>query len=135
MKQDPDINKINKPQTYLEHIKNYKDSGTIIRSREKTILEQEKPNKFFYDQEKQKQKTKTIKKLQDKKNNETKILTRDYEILKYCKNFFSNLYTKTKTDPQIQEELLKPIQPKISIEQKQNLTQQITIKELKNAIF
>ena len=52
MKQDPDINKINKAQTHLKHMQNYKDTGTIIRSREKTILEQEKPNKFFYDQEK-----------------------------------------------------------------------------------
>ena len=70
MKQDPDINKINKPQTYLEHIKNYKDTGTIIRSREKTILEQEKPNKFSTI------KKNRNKKLKQQKNSKTRKIVK-----------------------------------------------------------
>ena len=42
----------------LENIRNYKKQGTIIRSKEKLILEQEQPNKFFFEQEKSKQKKK-----------------------------------------------------------------------------
>ena len=73
----------------------------------------------------------TIKQLQYTQNNETKI-TNDYEILKYCKTFFSNLHTKTKTNIQIQEELPKP---KINTEQNEKLTHEITPKELKNVFY
>ena len=73
----------------------------------------------------------TTKNNNKKVNNETKI-TNDYEILKYCKTFFSNLHTKTKTNIQIQEELLKP---KINTEQNEKLTHEITPKELKNVFY
>ena len=77
-------------------MKSYKITGSIIRSKEKIILEQEKPNNFCFDQEKQKQKT--IKQLQNVQNNQTMIITNDFEIVKHCKDFFSTLYTKTQTN-------------------------------------
>ena len=132
---NPGQHKINNAHQQLQDIDNYKTAGSIICSKEKLILEQEKPNRFFFDQEKRKQKSKTIKQLQHTTNNETKTITTDYEILKYWKHFFSNLYTKTKTNMQIQEELLTPIQPKINNQNNQKLTQEITLTELKNAIF
>ena len=65
MKEKPDQNKINTAQHHLQDVQNYKISASIIRSKEKLILEQEKQNKFFFDREKQKQsnykKYKTIK--------------------------------------------------------------------------
>ena len=92
---NPGQHKINNAHQQLQDIDNYKTAGSIIRGKEKLILEKEKPNRLFFDQEKQK--SRTIKQLQHMTNNETKTITTDYEILKYCKNFFSNLYTKTKT--------------------------------------
>ena len=65
------------------------------------ILEQEKPNKFFFDQEKQKQKRKTIKQLQTIENDKIITLTNDFQILNYCKNFFSYLPTKKQTNTRI----------------------------------
>ena len=53
------IEKINKYQQELNEIENYKTEGTIIRSKEKVILNEEKPTKYFYTQEKQKQTKKT----------------------------------------------------------------------------
>ena len=44
-------------------MQNYKNAGSVVRSKEKLIIEQEKPNKLFFHQEKQKQKNKTIKQL------------------------------------------------------------------------
>ena len=52
------------------------------------ILEQEKSNKFFFDQEKQKQKQKTIKQLQTTENDKIITLTNDLQILNYCKKIF-----------------------------------------------
>ena len=39
-------------------MQNYKKQGTIIRSKEKLILEQEQPNKYFFEQEKTKKRKK-----------------------------------------------------------------------------
>ena len=56
----PNIEKLNKYQQELNDIENYKTEGTIIRSKEKVILNEEKPTKYFYVQEKQKQTKKNI---------------------------------------------------------------------------
>lgn len=92
-KPSPNQHKLNNAHQQLQDVDNYKIRGSIICSKEKLVL----------DQEKQKQKSKTIKQLQKEiTNNETKPITMDYEILTYCKTFFSNLYTKAKnkhTDP------------------------------------
>ena len=45
-----------------------------------------------------------------------KAITTDFQVLTCCKTFFSNLYTKAKTNKTIHEELL-PIQPKITHEE------------------
>ena len=52
------------------------------------ILEQEKPNKIFFDQEKQKQKQKTIKQLETIENDKIITLTNDFQILKLLHKHF-----------------------------------------------
>ena len=44
--------KIKKYEIELEEIENYKKQGTIIRSKEKIILNEKKPTKYFFLQEK-----------------------------------------------------------------------------------
>ena len=44
----PNIEKKNKYQQELNNIENYKTEGTIIRSKEKVILNEKKPTKYFY---------------------------------------------------------------------------------------
>ena len=77
----------------MEDIHNYKTHGTIIRSKEIIILNEEKPTKYFFIQEKQKQTKKHIKSLQ---NQQEKILTTNIEILQECKDYFQNLYKNKK---------------------------------------
>ena len=91
----------------------------MIGSKEKHILEQEKPNKFFFDQEKQKQKAVKDSKIQQ--NDETITLTADFEILKYCKTFFLNFYSKTQTNSELQQQRLQPIQLKVNNETNEKL--------------
>ena len=50
-KPNPNQDKIKEAHQHLQDIGNYKISGSIIHSIEKMILEQETPNKFFFDQE------------------------------------------------------------------------------------
>ena len=92
-KPNPNQDKIQEAHQH-QGIDNYKISGSIIRSKEKMILEQEKPNKFFFDQEKQKQKT--IKQFETTENDKIITLANDFQILNYCKNFFFRpLHQKT----------------------------------------
>ena len=51
-KETPNLNKIIELLNQLEDIQNYNKQGTIIRSKEKFILDQEQPNKYFFEQEK-----------------------------------------------------------------------------------
>ena len=46
-KPQPDIINTEQYQINLGEIKNYKTQGTIIRSKEKIILNEEKPSKYF----------------------------------------------------------------------------------------
>ena len=128
---NPNIEIVNKHQQELNEIENYKLTGTIIRSKEKIILNEEKPTKFFYSQEKQKQIKKSIHKLIDEEEN---ILQNNEDILKERKKFYENLYKKQKTCQTTQNSLLEKIDPKISENQNQQLTKPVDISEIKIAI-
>ena len=61
--------------------------------------------------------------------------TNDFQILNYCKTFFSDLYTKAQANAKIQGKLLNPLKAKITNEDNKKVTQQIAFAELKTAIF
>ena len=63
IKPAPNLGQLEIWQQQLEDIENYRIQGTIIRSKEKQIINQEKPNKYFHQQEKQKQFKKQINQL------------------------------------------------------------------------
>ena len=127
----PNIEKLNKYQQELNDIENYKTEGTIIRSKEKVILNEEKPTKYFHAQEKQKQKKKNITTLIDEQGN---TLQKNTEILNECENFYQKLYTNHKTCSDTQKQLLQQIKPKITELQNQKLTKQIQITEIQQAL-
>ena len=51
----------------------------------------------------------TTKELQKIEKNKIITLTNDFQVLNYCQNFFSDLYTKTQTNAKTQEKLLNPL--------------------------
>ena len=59
MENEPNITTIEKWQASIDNIENYKMQGTIIRSKEMSIINEETPNKYFYLKEQQKQAKKT----------------------------------------------------------------------------
>ena len=89
IKPAPNLEQLEIWQQQLEDIENYRIQGTIIRSKEKQIINQEKPNKYFYQQEKQKQLKKQINQTT---TNSNKTLQTNLQILKECKTFYQNLY-------------------------------------------
>ena len=66
---NPNQDKIQEAHQQPQDTDNHKTTGSIICSKEKIILEHEKPNKPFSDQEKQKQKPiKQLQKIENDKN-------------------------------------------------------------------
>ena len=92
-----------------------------------TILNEEKPNKYFYQIEKQKQAKKLIKQLQNEQN---KILTTNLEILKECQK----LYNKQKNCLDTQKELLNNIPKKLEIEHNEQIIKPINKNKIKQAL-
>ena len=105
---NPNNENINKYQQELNDIENYKCQGTIIKSKEKLISNEEKPIKFFYSQEKQKQTKKHVTHLI---HNKSKLLLKNNKILNECKNYYQKLYNKQNTCKTAQ----KRITPKYKI--------------------
>ena len=128
---NPEPNKIEQLQRSIDNIEHYKAQGTIIRSKERLIINEEKPTKYFYQQEKQKQAKKHIKELQNEKN---KTLKTNLEILKECKNFYQKLYNKQKNCSETQKELLTNIPKLVQNNQNEKLIIPISKNELKEAI-
>ena len=121
-KLQPNIHKIEQYQQDLEDIENYETQGTIIRNKEKLILNEEKPAKYLFLQEKQKQNKKHITFLQNEKG---KLLKTNSKIFKKCQNFFQTPNTEQITRKKTQNQLLQNISQKVSETQNSILTKEI----------
>ena len=133
--------KINKDlQNVTEHMlqekmktqpdENYKNQGTIIGIKEMIIINEEIPNKYFYQKEQQKQAKKQIKQLQYDQN---KMPKTNLEILKECQKFYQT-YKKQKNCEATQNELLNNIPKLVQTDQNRQLTKPINKNELQRAI-
>ena len=94
-------------------------------------MNEEKPTKYFYSQEKLKQKKKNRTRLVDDKS---KVLLKNTKILNEYRNFCQKLCNKQKICETTQKELLKHIKPKTSETENQKLKKQIEISETKQAL-
>ena len=129
----PNLTNTENWQNQINDIENYKTQGTIIRSKEMTIINEERPNKYFYLKEQQKQAKKHIKQLQNEKKNE--ILTTNTEILKECSQFYKNLYSKQKNCIETQNEILTNLLNLMKNELNEQLTKRLNKNEIKQAIY
>ena len=108
-KETPNLKKICKLRNPLEDIENYKKQGTVIRSKEQKILQQEQPLEII-------------------QKNETKTITNSFEILKEWKKCYKELYAQSTTNQNEQNKFLENIKTKIIQQQNQNLTKPMAIK-------
>ena len=105
--------------------------GSVIRSKEKLIVNKEIPNKMLYQTEKINQTKKQIITLQNEQN---KTLTNNHEILKECHNYYQQLYKKQNNCKLTQQQLLTNIPKLVATNQNKQLTKPIQKSELKQAI-
>ena len=90
-KETPDLKKISKLHNQLKDIENYKKQGTVFRSKEKIIIEQEQANKYFFDEEKTKLKKKTVIEVEIVNNNKINKITNNLQKMQNTKNAKSTL--------------------------------------------
>ena len=102
-KTEPNKTNIENWENQINDIENYKTHGTIIRSKDMTMINKEPPKKYFYLQEQHNQAKKHIKQLQNEKN---EIIKTNSEILKECSQFYQNLYSKQQNSKETQNEIL-----------------------------
>ena len=114
----------------LQNLQNEKQRGVQIRSREKMILNEEKPTKFFYIKEQQQQQKKTIKKLNVKEDGQITEKTETKDILQAINQFFTKMYTSNPTDENLQNDFFQHINAKLDEQAKHNLELPITQDEL-----
>ena len=111
-----------------------KQLGTLIRSREKTILNEEKPTKYFYLQEQQRQTKQHITELQVTNDTKTQTHHDKINIMHTLHNHYRKHYTKHDTDPQQQQEFLNTITNPLTNDQRTKLEEPITLSEIRHTI-
>ena len=112
-------------------IKKMKGHQTRIKSQPK--LEPGEPNiAFFAELEQKTARKNTISQIQNEKG-EIKYETQ--EIKHIATDFYTNLFTPTKTDKKTQEKLLKNIKKQITHTQKEALDTSITLEETEKAVM
>ena len=116
----------------LEISQNEIDNGVIVRSREKMLLNEEKPTRFFYQQEQTRQMKKQITKLYNPEIHQT--TTDTATIQKTLHNYYEQLYEKRDTDITLQNDLLQHIDLTLDDDDREALEKPITRSELLSTI-
>ena len=89
--------------TQLHHLQQSFNSGVIVRSREKQLLNEEKPTHYFFHQEQNKQRKKHITQIQ---SNTGVLHTDPRNILTILHDFYQQLYTRRHTSHTSQDYFL-----------------------------
>ena len=131
-----DLNKIEEKKTELQNIRKEKLQGVMIRARVRWAEEGEKPTKYFCGLESRNYTSKTIFKV---KKDDDSIVDKQEEVLKEVKKFYSNLYQKQESGPEIDtdiDNILKNLQeaPTLSNDEKSELEGEIKLDEISNVL-
>jgi len=123
--------KITHLQKVIEQLENDKMEGVRIRSRVKWFEEGEKPSKYFLTMESSKGRSKTWTKI---RKSDGTVSTKIEDILQTQIDFYSDLYTEEKTDPEAQKKLLENITTPLSEDSRSECEGIITEEEIDIAL-
>ena len=129
-KSDSSQSSLNELKQQLHEIQLNQVKGACIRNRFDFAHHLNSPTKFFFNLEYKRGCSRTIPHLEDDNGTIQKEPTKIAEI---AKSFYMNLYTKSPTDQQAQNKLLKNI-PTLSDSSKDILEQDLTFEEFTRAI-
>lgn len=118
----------------------YRHRGSMVRSREKLIIDGEKPTRYFYAQERTKKIKSTITRLRAKRTGSGlatgpgDTLTDTQDILSEINTYYTTLFSKQTLDTNLQDELLRNVTKRLPRDQMLSMEAPITDKELELAL-
>ena len=125
-KLNPDKNYVIHLQEKIAELDDYKNRGTMIRSRVDNIIEGEKPTRYFYAQERIKKSNSTITKLSIPRMKPEDaeldnpftfdLLSKDEDLLSALEAYYQDLFTKQELDTDLQDTYLNNIENKLPAE-------------------
>ena len=113
--QRPNTETVDNLYSKLHELQSNRDRGSIIRSREKTILNNEQPTKYFFTQEHNRQEKKKITNLRinradvDNDPDNPEYVTKPTEILNEIHKHYTEIYNQQPTCPTAQQHLLRQL--------------------------
>ena len=149
-KLSPDKQYIANLQEHIAELGQYTHQGTMIRSRDQSIIEGEKPTRYFYAQERIKKAKSTITDLtvpapptnDNSETNDELDTTQDFvnvktdeEILTHLHKHFSSIFTKQQLDIDLQDQFLSKIDIKLPESTCRKMDNEITAEEIFRAIM
>ena len=114
----------------LKAIEDRNVEGAIIRSREPWLEFREKPTKYFYQLEKQRQTRNSINEL----SVGDRTVTSHENILTACRDFYVNLYTAEPVDLKCQNWLLTQLDTTLTSEDQEKCERALTLSECYEAL-
>ena len=123
--------KIGKIQEELGAIHNKLVTGAKIRSKEKFYHDDEKPTKYFFNLENNRQNQKRINELIDERGVRH---TKPEDVMKHIADFYEDLYTFKPTETKAQETLLNTISRRLPEEVRVGLEGPLTVEECYQAM-
>ena len=131
----PNIQRINDLHSQLAEHQSKLKRGVLVRSREQVILNEEKPTKFFYEQERQRQQHKHITSLTTHAHGHTNTYTDQPNISRIIHEFYSDLYCSHPVDVTAQDSILASNTCALTSTQVSMLERPITPDELFHTIL
>ena len=117
MNDDPDLQSLTDAREYLEDLKDQRFQGAKVRSRDHSLVDGEKPTRYFYAREAIRKKTSTIKTIHKHiDNDEYEVITDQGQILHETKLYFQDLFKKQTLEPKLQDELLSNVTKRLPVE-------------------
>ena len=141
-KPTPDKEYIVETEEKIAALEDFRHTGAMIRSREETIIDGEKPTRYFYALESIKKAKSTIENLiikqpnhKNNPNDDNYIeITNETDILKEIHKYYTELYSKQTLNTALQDELLSKIDRKLPNNIKTQIDAPITKQNLFRAI-
>ena len=137
---DPNRQYITDTLEQIADLKEHKHRGSMVRSREKMIIDGEKPTRYFYAQERIKKVKSTITKLTAIRTGTGvgtgpgDTVTETPDILNEIHTYYTKLFKKQTLDIGLQDELLQNVTKRLPRDQMMSMEAPISDGELENAL-
>ena len=135
MENETDLDKKVFLKEMVADLKDKQKEGVMVRSKEETLVDGEKPNRYFYAREKHRKAKSTIQKLSGYNDlGEYVEMTSQDRILKEIHAYYTKLFKKQQLNEKLQDDMLRHVKRKLPRHVRLNMDVLFTEEELLRAL-